>query len=422
MSRHGDARTITGPTANLAHKCFVAVVCAFFYAGLCARAHVANAYPWMLKHGQSACSSCHVDPSGGELLTDYGRMVSDDELSSFSSGDLLGPSAGGLSEPFFGAGELASGFDAGGSIRLAGLSRSVAGEPDFRVFPMQLDLWTNVSIARRIALAASLGASRVPVGSPHGRAAQVTDDQGTGLNLISRTHWLAFDLGDDGETLLRFGRLNVPFGLRLAEHTSWVREVTQTDRESDQQHGVALALEVAFLRAEMLAILGNYQVSPDRFRERGFAAHLEFALGSDIALGLNTLLTTAAGDRLDPGAGRTNRRLYGSTLRMVMLRDLVVLAEADLLRRSRRHFGYVGFARVDYELLHGVHLLGTAEILDVGEPEGLLSGSAPGRGEPKLGGWLSIDWFPLTHFNLRLDAISRQDEPLQLLAQLHVYL
>src|SRR5450755_4669988 len=37
----------------------------------------AHAYAWMIKHAYSGCPVCHADPSGGELLTAYGRAQSD---------------------------------------------------------------------------------------------------------------------------------------------------------------------------------------------------------------------------------------------------------------------------------------------------------------------------------------------------------
>src|SRR5258706_3381357 len=37
----------------------------------------AHAYTWMIKHGYGRCTVCHADPSGGELLTRYGRVQSD---------------------------------------------------------------------------------------------------------------------------------------------------------------------------------------------------------------------------------------------------------------------------------------------------------------------------------------------------------
>src|SRR6187402_2321921 len=34
----------------------------------------AHAYTWMIKHNYASCPVCHADPSGGELLTAYGRL------------------------------------------------------------------------------------------------------------------------------------------------------------------------------------------------------------------------------------------------------------------------------------------------------------------------------------------------------------
>lgn len=59
-------------------------------------------------------------------------------------------------------------------------------------------------------------------------------------NIVSREHWLGLDLSD--EILLRAGRLNLPFGLRNIEHTSFVRAATRTDINQSQQHGVSVSL------------------------------------------------------------------------------------------------------------------------------------------------------------------------------------
>jgi len=37
----------------------------------------AHAYSWMIRHGYTACATCHADPTGGELLTPYGRVTAD---------------------------------------------------------------------------------------------------------------------------------------------------------------------------------------------------------------------------------------------------------------------------------------------------------------------------------------------------------
>src|SRR5687767_1044627 len=50
----------------------------------------AEAYTWMIKHGYANCGACHADPSGGELLTVYGRAMSEAFLSSKFGGSSEG--------------------------------------------------------------------------------------------------------------------------------------------------------------------------------------------------------------------------------------------------------------------------------------------------------------------------------------------
>ena len=48
----------------------------------------ASAYPWMIRKGYTTCNVCHADPSGGGLLTTYGRALGVAELTmKYKSGD-----------------------------------------------------------------------------------------------------------------------------------------------------------------------------------------------------------------------------------------------------------------------------------------------------------------------------------------------
>ncbi len=42
---------------------------------VCPRA--ALAYPFLIEHGYTNCAQCHIDPSGGGALTEYGRGQSE---------------------------------------------------------------------------------------------------------------------------------------------------------------------------------------------------------------------------------------------------------------------------------------------------------------------------------------------------------
>src|SRR5690606_21493049 len=206
----------------------------------------AHAYAWMIRHDYTACGSCHADPSGGELLTDYGRATSDlvlrTQYGSKKTEEASGKEGEGFEGPktglFWGAIDLPDALLLSGAYRNLYLIRPKE-EKKFTFVPvMQADLYGQLKLGP-MRFGGSLGIAKVPVGSPHARAAQVTGNDEGGLNLISRSHYVGVDLGS--KVVLRAGRLNLPFGVRIPEHTMWVREATRTDRESDQQHGLAFS-------------------------------------------------------------------------------------------------------------------------------------------------------------------------------------
>jgi hypothetical protein len=471
----------------------------------------AHAYTWMIKHGYATCPACHADPSGGELLTAYGRSVGGSELPTRWGGEPApnaawfkltrktdaaqgadedaedaeekpakkpkkAPAADGEAEAAAdaeaeadeegtkqeGAEQAATeeggaeasgeasveetavpptdvgegGFSSssgflwglietpewlllGGSFRYLNIYQPQSKTDTFRTFPMQMDLYGQVSFGS-VRAQASIGGARVAVGSPYARAAQVTGAQGKDWNLISRTHWLGYDFAD-GTMTLRVGRMNLPFGVRMPEHTLWARQATRTDRESGQQHGVALSYNDEKMRAEVMGILGNYQINPDDFRERGYSLFFEYFTAPTTAIGVSSLITRATRDRFDLGPDPVTRHAHGVHARAGLSPKVVLLAEGNVLARTGSDVGYVGFLQADWEAVHSLHVLLTGEALDAGFPKNQSERRA-GLGKPQLGAWLSLNWFFFSHFDMRIDAVYRQDQDLTLLGQLHAYL
>lgn len=197
----------------------------------------------MIRHGYGGCATCHTDPSGGELLSPYGRAQSElllrsrygasapaqsaeapsqdfdsfDENDSAPASPVPLPARGGdaaeeddaaLGGLFWGLVEPPEWLALGGSYR----HLVVWSDGEVVTFPMQLDAYGQIRIGR-LRAAASVGLAKVEPGSPHARAAQVTTGQGNQLNLLSRWHWVGVDLNK--EVLLRAGRINLPFGVRI---------------------------------------------------------------------------------------------------------------------------------------------------------------------------------------------------------------
>lgn len=410
--------------------CFLALNAALAALFVLLGTSPAAAYPWMIKHGYTACGTCHADPSGGELLTAYGRVISDEILRTHfekkPDTEEATASAPTVKEgheyyqQFFGAFGAPEPLLLGGSVRIASLYRDTNSDR-FRVFPMQIDLQGDYRFLGRLHVGGSLGVAKVAVGSPHARAAQITTNQGHEYNLLSRTHYVRYDFGD-GAYSVSAGRLNLPFGIRMSEHVMWVRSETATDRESDQEHGAALNMNFDFGRFEVMAIAGNYQLNPDKLRKRGYSAYAELNAWEGGVVGLSSLITHAGADQLNPGPIADTRQAHGAFLRASLGRQFVLSAEGDLLFHTQTKPGYVGFAQLDFEPFSGVHVIGTGEVLDNGYPKAPVDPRAPGTGKPKFGGWLSAQWFFVSHFDFRLDTIVRENEPTQLLGQIHVYL
>src|SRR5262249_32889809 len=148
-------------------------------------------------------------------------------------------------------------------------------------------------------------------------------------NIVSRTHWIGVDIGEDKQWLLRAGRVNLPFGIRNIEHTMWVRSETRTNINDDQQHGVALSYNKDAIRTQIMAIAGNFQISPAAYRELGYAGYFEYAFVPQLAAGVSSQIVHTDRDvLLGTAAWRQGHGLFG---RWSPFRPLVIMAEGDYL-------------------------------------------------------------------------------------------
>ncbi|MCY1078308.1 hypothetical protein [Archangium lansingense] len=360
----------------------------FLLVVVCLVAARAEAFPWMIRHGYASCATCHHDPSGGALLTPYGRAQSELLLAARYGEQKEGEEVRPTTAFLLGAVTLPDWLNLGLSFRGGGLVTRAGDDTDVRPLQMVSDLRANIAVGP-VRAGGSVGF--VARGA---RFAALTNFEEN--NVVSREHWLGL-ANEDQTLLLRAGRMTLPFGLRTVEHTLWARQLTRTDHNEQQQHGVALAYNIEGLRTEVMAILGNFQLHPDLYRERGYSGYVEWAPFTRAAFGVSSLLTHA---RYDVVTKRPSflRQAHGVFARVAPVKPLVFLLEADVLldrpEGGPLASGYTGLLQVDYELKQGFHLLATAEVLQ-----------RPGVHVTALGGWLSFDYFILPQLEVRLDAI-----------------
>ena len=304
----------------------------------------AHAYSWMIRHEYTGCGTCHVDPSGGYLLTPYGRAQTQTLLSSFGR-DRKEEEPRQRGDFAWGIARMPSWLNLGASFREAFMASKevspVKAQAVSQFLLMQADLRAAVTIDRFL-VTGSLGYLR----NGH-HAAQL--NRGTQDVLVSREFWAGYYFGEERQTLLRAGRMYLPFGLRVIEHPFYVRSMTGTNIDSQQQYGAALFHESETYRAELMAIAGNYQTFPDSYRQRGYAGYAEFSIRPRLQLGMSSTLTYA---KLDPDFPRSIiRGAQGVFLRWSPDQVLAVLVEADavhtVIDASVNHAGFAGLAQLD---------------------------------------------------------------------------
>jgi hypothetical protein len=363
---------------------------------------VANAYPWMIKHGESRCINCHNDPSGAGLLTNYGRNASEQLLR--TNYGKVDPKLGGF---LFGAvklpKELLLSADYRSGLNMMRVSPGNFEGPDYLLMRGDVGAELRVDWFR-----ASANVGLALTGAP--LDALYSDREG-GIAITSREHWLGAAFDKD-KWLLRAGRIALPFGLRILEHPTMVRTFTRTNIKDAQQHGVSLAYSEGLVRAELMAIAGNFQLKDDANRERGYSGTFEYTFDKHYAVGVSSLVTHAKQDytALFNHASLT-RQSHGVFARLGFDKFVSVLAEADYIGFTPGAVagapagtpvghdwkGAAGLVQVDVEPVQGLHFTPAFEAYKTGD-------GFPGEGT-SWSGWFTTTWFFFSHLDVRLDLV-----------------
>jgi len=278
-------------------------------------ARPARAYPqFQFSTGTSQCSQCHYAPTGGGLITAWGRGEAGDTISRGGDGAFLH----GLWTP-------PSWLALGADVRLAALRNDVGGPeaPEYAAFPMQSDGYARFTLPAHLSVYLQAGV-RGDTGrdeSVNGRLGSVTD------RLISNEHYVMWR-PDAAGPYVRAGRFFAPFGLRFVEHIFYVQRYTGYDLYNE-----TYTLSGGYLGGDWEAHLSLFTPPPEAFptalqavgvRESGGAAYGEKRFADEAALALQA--------RLGVGSEAT-RYEVGAVGKLWLERArLLLLGEGDFVR------------------------------------------------------------------------------------------
>ena len=358
----------------------------------------ASAEPIFLSKQYPRCTACHYSPSGGGLLTPYGRSLSREEISTFGrrGGTGAAPTEAPRGEESFLYGALGSDspLQLGLDIRPSHLELDVPGLTIAdRNFLMNLDLQAAWRRARWTAYG-SVG--RKPTG---------------GGELVSYEHWVAYQVSD--ALSVRGGRFLPAYGVRFADHTSFTREGLNLAQD-DQVYGVEVGVSTD-------RSLLQLSVGPGR-ADSLTAGHGQAALTASgrFQVDLNPR-TVVVGSVLYRGATDVGSRSTdtGVSFGYAPARWLATWTHADLRlqRLAASDRSYIVANQTSVEAWRGIWLRVSPQVRwTAGDPRGEVRRMVYG-----------LDFYPRTHWHVSLSHYRdhRRFYDLHtrtLLAQLHLYL
>jgi hypothetical protein len=327
---------------------------------LAALAGIAHAYPQYQLSKEQTCGSCHITPTGGGLLNDYGELTAEEESQ-----------WGGNPAFLHGLVELPDFLRVGGDVRVAGGAHDNGGGVGGAAFPMQTEVYVH--------------------GEHQGFGAYAVGGltiEGEGLKPWSREHFLVYKQNDGAGLYARAGRFQPVVGLRMPEHPFLIRRYGGTPL-----FGEVYGANVGWLSPGLEAHATVFMSDPlidSQERGDGAALYVEKRFGNK-AVGLIDRYTTSD----------TDTKLHGGLTGKLWMEGPKVLLSAE---------GQV--VRQDFKLVRGptrVQLTGQLLATYFARP-GLFVDVGLGHFDEDLAVAdlerdafdVNIHWFPISHAELVL--------------------
>ncbi len=276
-------------------------------------------YAELVRKGYVNCTSCHHSPTGGGVLTSYGRALSADEISAWASE--------GESDFAYGAFAVPEGVDLGGDLRVVQTYRDTPRAREGRFILMQADLEAALT-----------------KGPLKGVGTVGVDFDG---QPISRRHYFLASLSD--EAAVRVGRFSPAFGVNVPDHVIVTRRGLGWDQNSET-YNVEGSWIGEGLNLYATGVFGRPGL------EKGAAASMAVPLAEGrFKVGSSYFYGTLSG---------STRHVFGPHAVLAFSPEWVLLSELDAqLEQSGGSTtrGLAAYHRLSYEFSKGWHAVATQE-------------------------------------------------------------
>jgi len=335
----------------------------------------AQAFPEMVRHKYVNCNACHVNPNGGGLLTEYGRGMATEVLSTW----------GGENESMF-----LHGFLDPETLQKVSERLNLGG--DLRTVQTYLNN-NRVKEGRFILMQASLEAA-VNVGdfSIVGSFGKVNRD-----NQIEPEFTGFYILANATDALqLKVGSFLPAFGIRTANHTLPTRQALGFGFDSER-NGLEAHWSGEYWHSALSATQSRLRSSIGEV-ERATSFQLERFIADRYRIGVS--VWNGESERQKRWLGSVHG-ILGFTEHIYYLTEWTWQSRRTKGSGGDRETGIFQYGRIGYEVLKGFHLLALQDL----RKSNL---SNPTTQQYSFG--LGLLWYPRPHFELELNFHQRKNQ------------
>ncbi len=285
----------------------------------------ADAFPDMIRHDYSNCNSCHVSPTGGGVLTNYGRELIPEVLSTWSAKDESKFAYGLVPTPAW--------LKLGGDFRTIQTYRDTPYAREGKYFLMQADV-EAAAVTKYVTVVATAG------------RLETREGQGVKVEFNSRRHYL---LVQPLEKLsVRFGRFVKAYGINFPDHAIATKKGLGWDQGTEGYNAEAAWIGDT-VNLFLTGVFGRLD-RPNTDTEKGLATNASVLVAKTYKLGYSYF---------DGKTDNLRRVIHGPWITAGITPKLSVLAEWDMTQSypeqaTPMYRGDVFYGKLGYEFVQGV--------------------------------------------------------------------
>ncbi len=285
------------------------------------------AFPENVRHGYFSCTACHVSPSGGGVLTPYGRSLSAELMSTWgstkTSGFMFSNPEDETNIPWF-----------RNQIFLRGVQtyRNSPTVEKAKFIPMQADYEVGADV-EKFAIVSTFGFR--------------SNDSSQDLKeFFSRRHYALYRFTD--QVVGRIGKFMQSFGLNGPDHITATRRGLGWDQGSESYN-----LEMNYIGEsfnQTVTVISNSPEEKSVKKDQGASLNSSYFWKNNSRIGLSAY---------QGGQGDFDRVVYGPYATISLTEKLFLdtefyLQDKKLKVTSIHQKGYATFSRLGYEAIKGL--------------------------------------------------------------------